>query len=374
MRPKGFLLLLLLSLSLAQEVDEFEKQKKELEATKKKLAEVEAKVKALEKEEKGVLKRIEVIDEKISVTRKYIQQLVNLIALKEKEIEGVKKEIVATQKKITRTKEDLSNLLFVFYKINRFLPLEFYLEGKTLPAVYRKVLNLKYLGRESKRKIETFSQLKKELEAKEKQLRTAYQELAKMREEKSTEEKSLKETKELEKKVLFRVRTEKENQAKMEKDLRAAKEQLEKLIAELEKRRQARRLAPGTHYFEIMKGNLPWPCKGKVVSEFGSQFHPKYKTRTKNTGIDIACPAGTLVKAIGKGRVVYADRFMGYGNMVIVDHREGYYTIYSDLSEIIATVGQEVEKGDVLGRTGENLHFEIRKEGKPVNPLEWLGR
>jgi len=60
--------------------------------------------------------------------------------------------------------------------------------------------------------------------------------------------------------------------------------------------------------------------------------------------------------------------------MVIVDHREGYYTIYSDLSEIIATVGQEVEKGDVLGRTWENLHFEIRKEGKPVNPLEWLGR
>ncbi len=367
------ILFIFLSL-LAQESDEFEKQKRELEETKKRLVEIEGKIKTLDKEEKNALKRIEVVDEKISVTRKYIQQLFNLINLKEKEIEGVKREISITQRKITQTKENLSNFLFLFYKINRFLPLEFYLPAKTLPEVYRKAINLKYLGRECKRNIEDLSQLKKELEAKEKKLLTAYRELAKMKQEKTSEENSLKATKELERKVLSRVRTEKEKQKKIEEDLRSAKERLEKLIAELEKQRQARRLAPGTHYLEIMKGNLPWPTKGKVISYFGSQFHPKYKTRTKNTGIDIACSVGAPVKVIAKGRVVYADRFMGYGNMVIVDHREGYYTIYSDLSEISITVGQELEKGDILGRTKENLHFEIRREGKPVNPLDWLAK
>ncbi|MEO0099120.1 MAG: peptidoglycan DD-metalloendopeptidase family protein [candidate division WOR-3 bacterium] len=360
--------------AFSQEVEEFEKKKRELEETKRKLAEIEGKIKTLEKEEKSVLKRIEAVDEKISVTRKYLQQLSSLINLKEKEIAGVKREIVLTQRKIKQSKENLSQLLFLFYKINRFLPLEFYLEGKSLPAIYRKVINLKYLGREGKRSIEELSQLKKELEVKEKKLLTAHQELAKMKQEKVAEENSLKGTKELEKKILSRVRMEKEKQARMEKDLKEAKARLEKIIAELEKRRQARRLAPGAHYLEIMKGNLPWPVKGRVVSYFGSQLHPKYKTRTKNTGIDIECAVGSPVKVIAKGRVVYAERFMGYGNMVIVDHREGYYTIYSDLSEILVTVGQELEGGNVLGKASENLHFEIRREGKPVDPLEWLGK
>ncbi len=353
---------------------EIESQKTQLEETKRKLSEIEERIKKLTQEEKGTLKRISAVEEKISVTRRYIQQLANLINLKEKEIARVKREIANTQTKIARTKKNLSQIMFLFYKITRLIPLEFYLTAKTLPEVYRKVINLRYIARESKSNIESLSQLQKELEAKEKSLLSAYKELARIQTEKKREETSLKETKDLERKILSRVQREKANQEKLERDLRAAKAKLENLISELEKKREARRLAPGAHFFEVMKGSLPWPYKGKVVSSFGSQFHPKYKTRTKNTGIDIECPVGAGVRVIGKGRVVYAGRFLGYGNMVIVDHREGYYTIYSDLSEITVGVGQELAKGEVLGKANETIHFEIRKEGRPVNPLEWLAR
>ncbi len=358
----------------AQEDTEFERQKKELEETKKKLERIEEKIKTLTAEERSVLQRIEMVGEKLSLTRRYINQLARSISLKEREIEKVKREITHLSGQIKRAKENLSSLLFLFYKINRFLPLEIYLESRTLPEVYRKAINLKYLGREGRRNIENLSSLKKELELKEKTLVAAYKELSRLVGQKVAEEKSLKSTKELEDKILKRVKTERERNQKMRDELRAAKARLEKLIQEFEKRREARRLPPGSHFMEVLKGNLPWPYKGKVVSYFGSQFHPKYKTQTKNTGIDIECPVGAEVSAIGKGRVVYAERFMGYGNMVIIDHREGYYTIYSDLLEITVGVGQEVERGSVIGRAKENLHFEIRREGKPVNPLDYLAR
>jgi septal ring factor EnvC (AmiA/AmiB activator) len=77
--------------------------------------------------------------------------------------------------------------------------------------------------------------------------------------------------------------------------------------------------------------------------------------------------------------VVYADRFSGYGRMVIVDHGERYYTIYGHLSEIIKKTGDEVRRGEVLGRVGDsdslagsNLYFEIRKDGRSVDPLPWF--
>ncbi len=373
--PNFLILLLSLFITLgAQETDEFEKQKRALEETKKKLEKIEENIKKLATEEKNVLKRVEMVEEKIALTRHYIQQLTNSIKAKEREMVVVKQDITNTKRQITKTKERLSSLLLVFYKINRPLSLELYLGSKTLPEVYRKVINLKYLGREHKRNIEHLAVLQKELEKREKSLSIAYRELAKMQSEKLAEENALKKTKELESRLLHKVRTEKEKNQALGKELKEAMARLENLIKDLEKRREARRLKPGTHYLEIMKGNIPWPYRGRVISYFGSQFHPKYKTRTQNTGIDIECPVGANVSVIGKGRVVYADRFMGYGNMIIVDHREGYYSIYSNLLEIKVTVGQEVETGTVIAKAKETLHFEIRREGKPVNPLEWLAK
>jgi septal ring factor EnvC (AmiA/AmiB activator) len=96
-------------------------------------------------------------------------------------------------------------------------------------------------------------------------------------------------------------------------------------------------------------------------------------------GIDIDAPLGDGVRAVEKGRVVFADRFTGYGQMVIVDHGERYYTVYGHLSEIIRKNGDEVTRGDILGRVGDSdslsgakLYFELRKDGRSMDPLPWL--
>ena len=128
------------------------------------------------------------------------------------------------------------------------------------------------------------------------------------------------------------------------------------------------------------EGALDWPVRGEVVGRFGQEKHPKWGTLTMNNGIDIAVPVGTAVHAVGKGRVDYvSDDFGTYGQIVIINHGDGYYTLYGHLSAIAVSVGNEVAPGQTVGRSGETgslkgpvLHFEVRKGGQSLDPLQWL--
>jgi septal ring factor EnvC (AmiA/AmiB activator) len=120
------------------------------------------------------------------------------------------------------------------------------------------------------------------------------------------------------------------------------------------------------------RGVLPWPAQGQVVTQFGSVVDPKYGTVTKSTGIDIATRDASPVIAVDSGKVSFADIFMGYGRMVIIDHGKRVHSIYSKLSEVKVKVGDKVAKGGTIGLSGDTLHFEFRVGGKSVDPLDWL--
>ncbi len=120
------------------------------------------------------------------------------------------------------------------------------------------------------------------------------------------------------------------------------------------------------------RGVLPWPVQGQVVTRFGSVVDPKYGTVTKNTGIDIVTASGSRVVAVDSGKVSFADIFMGYGRMVILDHGKRVHSIYSRLSDVKVKVGDKVAKGGLVALAGDTLHFEFRVGGKSVDPMEWL--
>jgi septal ring factor EnvC (AmiA/AmiB activator) len=374
---KKFILLwsFFFSLIFAQEeitAEDIEKNKQELSEIRKKLKAVEERLENLKKEEKGILKMIEAIEEKTNLTKKLINQLNTTIKNYENLITNLENDIKITEKKIEEKEKDIDKLVILLYKIKTRLPLEIYFSNKSLPEVYSKLINLNYIAKENQSQIYELSLLKTKLEKDRRQLVLAYKEVKTLKEEKEMEEKRLKERKEEQKRILRKIQTEKSEQEKIQQELKGAEKRLASLIAELERKRARRRLPPGAHYLEKEKNFLPWPVRGKIISYFGSQSHPKYQTKIKNQGIDIQTEFGAKVIAIAPGRVVYADRFRGYGNMVIIDHAEGYYTVYSNLSEIAVSVNQEVKAKEVIGLAGEYLHFELRKEGQPVNPLEWL--
>ena len=118
-----------------------------------------------------------------------------------------------------------------------------------------------------------------------------------------------------------------------------------------------------------------WPVVGQVLSGFGD-----LKNDVTNKGIDIQAPAGTAIKAALEGKVSFvSDQVKGYGNMIILDHSKGFQTVYAHNAVNLVTVGQQVTKGQAIGKVGSTgrapsafLHFEIRRNHRPVNPLQFL--
>jgi len=131
--------------------------------------------------------------------------------------------------------------------------------------------------------------------------------------------------------------------------------------------------------FSDYKGRLVIPVKGEVISEYGPAMTGDYKSYTFQKGIDIRVERGEPVKSVFKGKIMFAQWLKGYGNLVIVDHGDHYYTLYAHVEEIFKQEGERVETGEVIATAGDTgsikglcLHFELRHHGKPVNPMTWL--
>jgi hypothetical protein len=145
------------------------------------------------------------------------------------------------------------------------------------------------------------------------------------------------------------------------------------LMEELSKRSLAN--LSKTEPFAGRKGHLPWPVDGKLLHSFGSRYELGDLTYE---GIDLAASAGTDIKAIHHGRVVFADWFGNSGLLLIIDHGDGYMSLYAHNAQLNQKLGAWVQRGDVIasvGNTGgqhqSGLYFEIRHEGKAENPALW---
>jgi septal ring factor EnvC (AmiA/AmiB activator) len=188
--------------------------------------------------------------------------------------------------------------------------------------------------------------------------------------------------------LLAKVRDERVYHERMVGELTEAARRLEAFIRDLQAKQ--RRLAkippptkPGTETpavgFGTLRGRLPWPTEGRVVSAFGAQVHPRFGTRTFRNGVDIEPGEGRDVAAVFGGHVVYTGWFKGYGNLIILDHDNEYYTLYAHVADILVKEGDDVKQGQRIGTVGDTgslegtrLYFEVRFEGKPQNPEQWL--
>lgn len=135
----------------------------------------------------------------------------------------------------------------------------------------------------------------------------------------------------------------------------------------------------GGESFLDQQGRLMIPVEGEIVSEFGSSTSGNYKGFTFQKGIDIKVDRGEPVKSVFRGEVMFAQWLKGYGNLLIINHGDNYYTLYAHVEEMFKKEGENVETGDVIATAGDTgsikgtcLHFEVRHHGKPVDPMKWL--
>jgi len=131
--------------------------------------------------------------------------------------------------------------------------------------------------------------------------------------------------------------------------------------------------------FASQKGRMNLPVRGEIIESYGKHKHPEFNSYTFSKGVSISASSGTEIKAIYEGTVIFADYFKGFGNMMVVDHGGGYFTLYAHASRLSKKVGAEVARhetigsvGDVDSTKGNMLYFEIRHQGKPVDPAGWV--
>lgn len=129
------------------------------------------------------------------------------------------------------------------------------------------------------------------------------------------------------------------------------------------------------------KGRLPWPSKGRLKNRFGIYKDRQFSTRQMRNGIDIAAPLGSPVNAVYSGRVLFADWFKSYGNVIIIDHGTKVISFYAHCETLKVKAGEYVERSQVIATSGDTgsldgaiLHFEIREKTVPVDPIPWLKR
>ena len=195
---------------------------------------------------------------------------------------------------------------------------------------------------------------------------------------------------------LGKVRQDRKSYEASLKELQANAAQLQAMITRLEamsrRKASARHEKPGVKQkplaelppvpdrgFASQKGRMTLPVHGEVLEAYGKHKHPEFNSYTFSKGLSISAASGTEIKAIYEGTVIFADYFKGFGNMIIVDHGGGYFSLYAHAARLTKKVGAEVARNDTVGTVGDvdsskgsMLYFEIRHQGKPVDPAGWV--
>jgi septal ring factor EnvC (AmiA/AmiB activator) len=346
----------------------------DLKKIKREIKEQREKVEKAERRERSILTEIEETGKDLSTVevelRKYRKRLKNT----ESEISKVETDISINRGSIERQREWIKRKMRAMQK--NWYPGDIILlfsGTDNVSQLMKNWKNLEYIALYESRILNNYKENLRELQEKEKQLKVLNAELAKNTEKVKTKEAELAGKKQEKEELLASVQKEKSSYEKMLKELKEASRRLLDVIQESVKDTYR---AKG---FIGLRGKLPWPAEGKVAIPYGSSRDPQFNTPVFRSGIFIQTGDDINAKSVHAGKVVFAEWFKGYGQLMIVNHGDGYHTLYGSLSEIFSKVGDIINSGQVIGRVGDSsvlnapgLYFEVRYKGKPLDPLQWL--
>ncbi|MDE3243248.1 MAG: peptidoglycan DD-metalloendopeptidase family protein [Nitrospirota bacterium] len=360
-----------------------ERERKNLEKLKDEIQEKRKHAVEVEKKREFTMQAIQDLDDRLMKSRQERQDINRKLVQKDREIEAINGQIVSLREQIGDRRSSILTRLRVQYMEGRFGYLKALLSVNNYGDLQRR---FQYLSAVSKREYDLLDAYQDDvgrLQRIERQRAEAREEMLgyKQRTERKLEEiQGFKREKNL---YLAKVTHEKQAYDRMVEELERSAGRIDSLLKELEARRRAAAVKPkkelaGVHPF---KGSLHWPADGQVVSRFGRQKHPTFDTYVQKNGIEIRTDEGSAIRAVMPGSVAYADWLKGYGLVVILDHVNGFFSLYAHASKLMAKVGDQVQTGQVIGETGDTgltgestLYFELREGAEPVDPLTWLAK
>ena len=278
------------------------------------------------------------------------------------------------QTSIAKGRVALAGQLRAAYLIGQEEPLKLLLNQKDPARAGRMFIYYSYFGRARAQEIHSIEDNVARLDQLDTDLATEDAKLAELEKQQRAQLSEVEQARAHRTVVLANLEQESHTRAQNLEKLRSQQAGLEKLLREL---REAMEKYPveGNDAFAHLRGKLAWPVNGRVIARFG-------ETRAggvKWDGVLVATERGAPVKAIYQGRIIYADWLPGLGLLTIVDHGDGYMSLYGHNERLYKAVGERVAAGDAIASAGDSggsnrpeLYFEIRKGGKPVDPRPWF--
>src|SRR5262249_41311522 len=368
--------------------DAIQAEQRKLRQTEQQIRDEKRKVAEARARETSLLAELEQVEQRLGDKRKEIGRLDSKITRTQAEVGGLRGEIQILQRQRSGQEQALSRRLRAMYKVHAqggALPM--LLSGDDPIARAVAVRHLASLAALDARLIQEYRGTSDRLDDRRRREETRERELADLKSDAQREQAEVDRDAAKRRSLLAKVRDERAYHERMVGELSEATRKLEAFIRDLQaKQRRVAKVPPGKPGIEPpavgfgnLRGRLPWPTEGRIIAAFGAQVHPRFGTRTFRNGIDIEAGEGREVGAVYGGHVIYTGWFKGYGNLIILDHDNEYYTLYAHIADILVKEGDDVRQGQKIGTVGDTgslegprLYFEVRFQGKPQDPEQWL--
>jgi septal ring factor EnvC (AmiA/AmiB activator) len=366
-------------------------QSKKLKEIRKEIDRLNSRINKTQKDEKATLKQIQNLDKQIAMVTQLKRELQKERRLKESQINLLNETIQTTDQKILVMKERAARRAVRAYKLGQNRDIDLLLTSGDIHQALRRTT---YLSAINKAEEITLNELQLMIRNNRSDQNNLARRLGEVKRNIREEEQASRQISSQQKKKESQLSTLKRDRKGMQQQVKtkkAAAKKIQGMIEDLEKKKQerlrelARRrgmtMDQAKGEFAKHKGKLSWPVQGKLVGRFGPQKNEKLGTVTTNPGIDIAAPKGKGVRAVLDGIVVAITWIPGYGNTMIVDHGDSYYTVYAHIDNIQVNMNGYVLRDQVIAQVsdtgsldGARLHFEVWRGKNKVDPLKWLKR
>ncbi|MGB9859724.1 MAG: murein hydrolase activator EnvC family protein [Moorellaceae bacterium] len=351
-------------------LSDLQRQQQELE---QKIKEQTALLKSKESEGQELLEQLEKLEEEIKAKEQEIKRLESELQSAQARVNQAAAELAQAEalqeKRINTFRQRLKDI----YENGQVSYLEVLLQSTSFSDFLVRMELLGKIAENDMRLVEEIKAERERIAAKKAALEAERDQLAKLKRQADGERSVLASRQAEKKQLLAQIEQEKKRVAQALDELEALSRQIAAKIRAIQTQNR-RPLGPrGT-------SQLLWPLPGytSISSPYGWRIHPLLGTQRFHTGVDIPAPLGTDIIAAEDGQVISAGYLGAYGNYIVIDHGGGLSSMYAHLSAILVREGQEVKRGQVIGRvgstgwsTGPHLHFEIRLGGEPTDPLQY---
>ncbi len=365
----SFILLLTLLYPTTPSFAASEKQK--LQQIDRQIEQLSQKQLQSELKRKKLTNALKFTDITISQLNVSLDKLSKSMSKTDKAIATINEEKAPLEAQLQSQQKLLANQLRVSYNLGKYQYLKLLLNQHD-PAITSRLLSyIGYINNARAQTLKKIFNLKSILEDKEQQYRAHLNELAALKNKQAEKEKALVNQKNTQQTLIKDIQEQILTRQDKINDYKRTRKKLANIIKRINLKRALENLS-----FAKMRHRLPWPVEGMAINQFGDN---KDNNEINYNGVVFKAPEGRKIIAVHDGRVAFADWLKGFGLLLIINHGKGYMTLYANNQALYHELGDRVKTGDVIASVGhsggqleDGLYFEIRHNGKPINPKFWL--